>query len=274
MFSGDLFRPSLPRGEAMIAAVSLRIKSMLVASPLEAVAKNIQWWIGLSQRRRHPELWEIYQEDRLLPHVLKRLLSANSNVLDVGAHIGSFLSLASALAKDGNHAAIEASPNKSALLSMKFPRAKIKNVAISDYIGTAIFEDNLQNSGFSKLQGGHHVEGKTRRYEVNVATLDSLCLGKFDLMKIDIEGNELNALKGGEGFISQNRPAILFECGPVYVEGLDRFALFDYLTQKLLYDVFLFQDFLHDKGPLSRDEFRKCGIYPFRAFNFVALPCE
>jgi hypothetical protein len=48
--------------------------------------------------------------------------------------------------------------------------------------------------------------------------------------------------------------------------------LFDHITGVMNYDVFTFGDFLHDKGPLGFDEFRKCGIYPFRAFNFVALP--
>ncbi|MFX7071531.1 hypothetical protein ABTI09_19765, partial [Acinetobacter baumannii] len=64
----------------------------------------------------------------------------------------------------------------------------------------------------------------------------------------------------------------VFECGAVTNEGLDRAALFDHLTSVMTYDVFTFGDFLYRKGPLSADEFRKCGIYPFRAFNFVALP--
>jgi FkbM family methyltransferase len=256
----------------MTPSRSLQLKSMLVGSSLEGMMKQVRWFSGLRQRTKHPELWEIYLEERLLPIVLQRLLTKSSNVLDIGAHIGSFLSTASSIATDGKHTAIEASRSKAVNLMAKFPNATIKNVAVSDYIGSATFEDSLQNPGFSKLEDGHPIVGETIRYPVRVATLDSLDIDKIDLIKIDIEGAELSALKGGTKLIENNRPPIIFECGPVYVQGLDRFALFDYFTQQISYDVFLFQDFLYDKGPLGRDEFRKCGVYPFRAFNFIAMP--
>ena len=38
------------------------------------------------------------------------------------------------------------------------------------------------------------------------------------------------------------------------------------------YDIFCFGDFLFNKGNMAFDEFRKCGLYPFRAFNFISLP--
>jgi hypothetical protein len=44
------------------------------------------------------------------------------------------------------------------------------------------------------------------------------------------------------------------------------------ITNDFGYGVYAYGDFLFDKGPLTPDEFRKTGLYPFRAFNFVALP--
>jgi hypothetical protein len=107
---------------------------------------------------------------------------------------------------------------------------------------------------------------------VRTSTLDSLNLGPFDLVKLDIEGAELAALRGGMEFFGAQQPAIVFECGAAANIGLDRSALFEHLLIKMRYNVFAFGDFLYAKGPLSADEFRKCGIYPFRAFNFLALP--
>lgn len=251
--------------------ISLQLKSMFVASPVEGLAKRLQWAMSARQRTRHPELWGIYEEGKLFPMVLRRLLESASRTLDVGAHIGSFLSEAMTISPEGHHAAIEASPTKAAWLEKKFPRARIYPVAVSDHTGTATFEENLRNPGFSKLADGHGSGDPVDSYKVNVTTLDALDLGKVDLMKIDIEGAELAAFKGGEAFIARNRPKIILECGTAYNAGLDRFALYDHLTE-LGYQVFSFSDFLYDKGPLSRDEFRKCGLYPFRAFNFVALP--
>lgn len=252
-------------------SLELQLKSMLVGSPFEKTAKNIRWLLGVNHRIKHPELWELNQEEKLLPQILERLLTRSSNVLDVGAHIGSFLSLVYAIASEGQHTAVEAVPQKAAQLKKKFPKARIDAVAISCRAGTATFEEDLKRPGFSKLADGDDFNHCAVRYEVPVTTLDNLDLGKIDLMKIDIEGMELAALQGGKNFIKSNSPIILFECGP-FIAGFDRFGLYDYLVDDLSYEIFMFVDFLYDKGPLGRDEFRKCGVYPFRAFNFLALP--
>lgn len=251
----------------------LRLKSALVASPLEGVAKSLQWAAGIPFRSSHPELTELFLEETRLPEVLRRLLTKSSNVLDIGCHLGSFLSLARRLAPAGHHVAIEASPTKAAWLARKFPDVKVEQIAISDQSGTAIFEENIRNPGFSRLQGGCPSADPVNRYAVAVTTLDALDIQhRIDFVKIDIEGTELAAFRGGPEFIAANRPNILFECGADANAGLDRRSLFDHVADVMAYDIFTFGDFLHNKGPLGFDEFRKCGIYPFQAFNFVALP--
>jgi FkbM family methyltransferase len=227
--------------------------------------------MGFRNRSAHPELAELFLEERRVSEILSRLLTRSSNVLDVGCHIGSFISIASRVASDGYHVAIEASPSKAAMLRRRFPLVRIEQTAISDSVGMASFEENINKPGFSRLEGGHPSACPVNRYEVNVTTLDTLRLPRIDFMKIDIEGEELAALRGGMKFIERDRPTILFECGADTNEGLDRRALFDHLTGVMRYDIFTFSDFLYNKGPLGFDEFRKCGVYPFRAFNFLAL---
>jgi FkbM family methyltransferase len=254
-------------------STTLRLKSALVASPLEGVAKSLQWAASLPFRSSHPELTELFLEEKRLPEVLRRLVTKSSNVLDIGCHLGSFLSLARRLAPAGHHIAIEASPTKAGWLARKFPDVQVEQVAVSDHTGTATFEENIRNPGFSRLQGGFPSCDPVNRYAVAVTTLDALNIQhRVDFVKIDIEGAELAAFRGGSEFFAGNRPKILFECGADANAGLDRSALFDHITQEMAYDIFTFGDFLHNKGPLSFDEFRKCGIYPFRAFNFIAIP--
>jgi FkbM family methyltransferase len=254
-------------------SATLRLKSALVASPLEGAAKSLQWAAGLRFRSSHPELAELFLEEKRLPELLRRLLTKSSNVLDIGCHLGSFLSLARRIAPDGHHIAIEASPTKAAWLARKFPDVKVEQIAISDRTGTATFEENIRHPGFSRLHGGHPSDDPVNRYQVSVTTLTALDIQhRVDFVKVDIEGAELAAFRGGAEFINRDRPKILFECGADANAGLDRKALFDHITGPMAYDVFTFGDFLHDKGALGFDEFRKCGIYPFRAFNFLALP--
>jgi hypothetical protein len=92
---------------------------------------------------------------------------------------------------------------------------------------------------------------------------------------MDIEGGELAALRGATKVIGKWRPSIIFECGPEHTlnaQKSSRKELYDFITISLGYEIFSFGDFVFDKGPTTFHEFRKSGIYPFRAFNFVALP--
>ena len=119
----------------------LLLKSFLINSPLEGVAKRARHVSG--RLRPNLEMAEVILEEERLPEVLKRLLAPTSNVLDVGCHIGSFLSLASKVAPNGRHVAIEASPSKAALLRRRFPSVRIEQLAVSDRVGTSTFEENL-----------------------------------------------------------------------------------------------------------------------------------
>ncbi len=83
------------------------------------------------------------------------------------------------------------------------------------------------------------------------------------------------ALHGAARVVGKFHPAIIFECGSEYdlvKQGLSRRDLYNFITDDLKYNIFTFVDFLFDKGPMSFDEFEKCGLYPFRAFNFIASP--
>jgi len=253
----------------------LAFKARLVGTPLEDVAKHIRRAIGFRHRLKHPEMWEIFLEDSLFPTVLAKLLTDKSNVVDVGCHIGSFISAASRIAPNGCHILIEPTPAKCELLRVKFPKATLHQVAVSDTNGIATFEENLTHSGLSRLQGSSAADGSTSCYPVKVAKLDDLLLEKVDLLKMDIEGNELAALRGAVGIITRDQPPIIFECGSEYsldAIGASRKDLFEFITNELGYSIYTFTDFLYDKGSMSFSEFKKCGLYPFRAFNFVALP--
>jgi FkbM family methyltransferase len=256
----------------------LFLKSLIVGTPLERAACKLRWFLGVRKRHKHPELWELYLEERWLPVILQRLLVSDSRCVDVGCHIGSFLSLLKRYAPNGRHVAFEASVTKSRWLKKRFPNVEVFPCAVADKTGRAFFEENYALPGYSHLLRSESQLAKNlSTYEVQVCCLDDVLLddGKVDLIKVDIEGGELAALRGSYKLIKKWGPAIIFECGSEYglvEEKLSRRDLYDFITGDLNYKIFCFADFIFNKEELTFDEFRKCGLYPFRGFNFVAIP--
>jgi FkbM family methyltransferase len=248
-------------------SVGLRIKSRVLGTVFDAPLRRLRSLCDVPRSIKHPELRELSLEEVRLPLVLRGILRENSCVLDVGAHLGSFLALAVQFAPLGDHAAIEASKQKSEWLARKFQAVRVFPVAAADRNGPLFFHEDINRPGCSYVS-----DVKTDgAVAVNAVRIDDLGLRRVDFIKLDVEGGELAALRGAGSLIARDRPAILFECGPERLLNANyRHQLYDFLTGAG-YALYTFTDMLFpEKGPLGFDEFRKCGIYPFRAFNFLA----
>lgn len=251
---------------------SLRLKSRLIGSPVEDIAGRIIMWRDML---RHPEMTDVFIEKRLLAKILAKTLRADDVVVDVGCHIGSFLNMVLCTASAGSHIGIEPSPTKALRLKHKFPQCRIEQLAISDRAGIAAFEEYIHESGFSRLKGDKGLEKPFISYDVELKRLDDLLAGetRIDLLKIDIEGSELPALRGGKATIERLKPTLIFEsAGDIALAafGTSSKEVYQFVTSDLGYSIFTFGDFLFEKGPLSLTEFMKAGLYPFKAFTFIA----
>lgn len=136
-----------------------------------------------------------------------REIQKDDVVIDVGAHIGVFTLRAARRAVEGLVIAVEPHPLNYRLLMENVKRNNLKNVvalnlALSNYNGTA----NLYESVFSGLHSLVTRKGKFVR--VPVKTLDrmveELRIVKIDVIKIDVEGGELDVLKGAEKTLKRN----------------------------------------------------------------------
>lgn len=251
----------------------LAIKSRIVGTPMEGLARYAQQLAKIPFRLRNPDMAELFREEYLLSGILPKLLKPDSNIVDVGCHIGGFISEAMRSSPNGQHILIEPTPSKAAWLRKKFPTFVLHQLALSDRSGVADFIENIAEPAKSRL--GTIRNDSVHCYKVKTSTLDELITSPVDFIKLDIEGNELLALRGGVKTIASYRPTIIFECGSeasLHSIGASRVELFELVTLDLGYSIFTFSDFVYNKGHLSFDEFRKCGLYPFKAFNFIAIP--
>src|SRR5581483_8317361 len=90
----------------------LFLKSLIVGTVFERSARFTVWLLESGHRYRHPELWDLYLEERRMKQLLQRVLRTDSCAVDVGCHIGSFLASVIKLAPRGRHVAFEASTIK------------------------------------------------------------------------------------------------------------------------------------------------------------------
>lgn len=250
-------------------STTLRIKSSLIGTPLEPLALAVRKIAAFPGRICHPELSNIYAEPDYLMPLLQRVLRKNSNCVDCGCHLGSVLNLFIRLAPKGRHVAFEPVPEKCALLVRKFPNVSVHQVALSDTCGTARFEEDTKRSGYSRLSESPEADKKS--YSVKTVRLDDVITNPVDFIKLDLEGGELAALKGAERILRERHPTILFECVSEYglkQQKIERIDIYD-LLHEYGYNIRTMRGYVKNEYPLTFDQFRQCGIYPFQAFNFV-----
>lgn len=153
-----------------------------------------------------------------LPHergtvkLLQRVLREGGVFIDVGANIGYFTKLASALVgTTGRVVAVEPMPAAQRLLQLNsatLHNVTIFTVALSDKNGTTTFYVRKKGD-MSSLSH----DPCARPVQIRVSTLDELLpdQSRIDLIKIDVEGSELEVLRGGRKTLSQYRPIVYFE---------------------------------------------------------------
>lgn len=169
--------------------------------------------------------------ERLLQYVLK----PGDTFVDVGANVGFYTRMGSTLVgESGQVLAFEPLPSALRLLQMN--TKSLTNVvvdarALSDHNGDEDFHVREQGDTSSLLPGD--VSSKVR---VAVTTLDSRMLNgdgaaaRVDFIKIDVEGAELNVLRGAAKTIERFQPLVYFEFLPLYAKqygfGYDDFERF------------------------------------------------
>ncbi len=89
---------------------------------------------------------------------------------------------------------------------MKINNVALHNKALGNKPG---FVTTVQNNNHSR--GCINTIITNNKTDIEQITLDSLNLNNIDFIKIDVEGNELNVIKGTVETIMRNKPIIEFE---------------------------------------------------------------
>ncbi|MGB0768571.1 MAG: FkbM family methyltransferase [Phycisphaeraceae bacterium] len=148
--------------------------------------------------------------------------------VDVGANVGLFTHSLSRLANlypNFSQVAIEAHPDTYARLSAReSDRIAYFNLAMGDKEGEHVFVDGAVSHVFTAVEKQNAYNIATETITVKMQRLDRLDLeGDSLVVKIDVEGQEMNVLKGAEGLFADGRVSV------VYLDGYDDPAINDLL---------------------------------------------
>ena len=170
-------------------------------------------------------------------------------IIDCGASVGYWSYEVSKVFPGTQIVAIEPNsiiiPQTRELLKSVSPEVIIEQCALGSHPGSAYL--NIWDNEHTKMSGSslkEHVQGDPKaRMEVRLETLDNLCeTHKLvpDLIKLDLQGGELDALKGGKRVLEDTEVIISeFGCLEAYVDRTTPYELmeFMYSNQFCLYDI-------------------------------------
>ncbi|MBU4479875.1 FkbM family methyltransferase, partial [Patescibacteria group bacterium] len=182
-------------------------------------------------------------------HLVRNLVRDKKNIVVAGAHIGyMFLELISSLSENSKIFAFEP-------VKYLFERSKenieinnlenkvfLNQIALSDKSGVVtIYEQDIRSSVL-QLKGYENA----KKENVEAITLDDFQSREktdIDFIFLDIEGYELNVLKGAYNILVNQKPDIVFEVSPKILNnvGKNEDEIYQYLID-LGYNLYLIVD--------------------------------
>jgi FkbM family methyltransferase len=242
------------------------IQSMLDRSPAEVEVRVREGWtmrLTLSEEvDRLIYFWGAYEPNE--SWIIQQVLRDGDTFVDIGANIGYFTLLGSrCVGSYGRVIAFEACPDTASRLAGNLERNNVENVIVH---AVALGDQDrmvrigriyAQNAGMNTLR----CEGRAlESWQVPMRRLDDILEGteSIRLVKMDIEGAELMALRGFErGLRAPDAPDILCEVTDRYLRDLGGCA--EDLMQVMRdcgYSAFAFR---HKTGkPVSAGDLRSC----------------
>lgn len=216
--------------------------------------------------------------DLLTRRVINKVCRSNSNCIDVGCHKGEILDLMCHAAPLGSHFGFEPIPDLYQALLEKYrdTNCAISDIALSDHAGTASFNYVVSNPSYSGLLRRSYDRPHEEDTSITVKTgrLDDIHPRgvRVHLIKIDVEGAEMQVLMGGRETINTSQPIIIFEhgLGASDVYGTTPEQVFSFF-EGLDYKVSLLNRWLKSRPSLSRKDF----VRQFRQrlnHYFIAYP--
>jgi FkbM family methyltransferase len=158
---------------------------------------------------------------------MRSLIRPGMVIAEVGANVGFYaLEMAKSVGPFGRILAFEPDPLAFRLLEERVKRASLTNVepyqvALGDTSGRATLYSSAYNRSDNRLTPSH-TEPHVEACQIDVRRLDEFLSARdihIDALKIDVQGNEEQVLRGAEATLRRGVRWIWIEFSPMHLRG-------------------------------------------------------
>ncbi len=202
--------------------LSLAKRPLYAAADAALLRRGVRRLVNGERLRLAPR-WARYYPSDYEPAkqlFLREHCEPGSTVLDLGAHIGLYTVLmARYVGSDGRVLAFEPTPHTRRELRRTIRLNRLSNVevreeAVSGSTGAAFLNDTRDPA--SNANSLAPIDRARSQVGILTTSLDDLRLPEVvSCIKIDIEGAEVDALRGAKEILERDRPALTIEIHPV-----------------------------------------------------------
>lgn len=170
---------------------------------------------------------KIYNDADFYEHIyldkLSKYLPDNAVIIDIGANIGNHSIYWGTQNSASKVYSFEAIKSTYDILFKNIELNQLNNIVIPFNIALSDENGNANSNGVSEYNIGSTSITKSTDGKIITKTLDSINLDtdRIDLIKIDVEGHEVNVLKGANETIKKYHPMIMIESFPEYFQEVN-----------------------------------------------------
>lgn len=225
----------------------------------------------------HLDITKNLKYDRLSKKIMKSIINNNTNCIDIGCHKGEILDTIVKLSPNGKHFAFEPIPELYNNLVAKFSTVKTFPFALSNVNKTTTFNYVKNAPAYSGIKKRKYAieNPDIEEIEVHLKKLDEIIPENITIsfIKIDVEGAELNVLKGAKKLLIKNKPYIIFEFG---LGASDYYNtqpedIYDLLVSDIGMQISTLQNWIGKKSSMNSTEFKNC-FNTNSEYYFIAHP--
>jgi FkbM family methyltransferase len=167
---------------------------------------------------------------------LKYRLKSGDIFIDCGANIGLWTLIASDFTKsEGFVYSFEPNPKLFLRLekNIKFNNLQQKCSIQQTGLSSATYSSFLYLDDNHHQMGSLHHQNSSRKIKVELKTLDSFGLSRIDGMKIDVEGHELDVIKGAIQTLISHKPWLVVELNNLFynIQYISQWEVCNLLTE-------------------------------------------